>query len=138
MMGLWPALAAAQDTASAPAELLGTFGDDYGSRYRVSATLFEHLPRAKYHIVSWHAAERYLIARNDSANVADKGLWTRIDWLPLEGMAPYTWGFCLTAYRAATEQDARNTPTANRSMPRTGCNRFPFTRMQRVPGDSAR
>lgn len=144
VMGAGPVVAAAQRPApsvalpAAPAELLGAFRDDYGSSYRVSATLFEHLPRAKYHIVSWHPVERYLIARNDTNNVADKALWTRIDWMPFDNMAPYTWGFCLTAYRAATEQDARNTPPADRQAPRTGCNGFPFTRMQHATSDSVR
>lgn len=137
LLTAWPTIVSAQpaDTSrgSAPSALLGDFRDDYGSTYRVSATVFEHLPRAKYHIVSWHPAEHYLIARNDTNNVADKGLWTRIDWMPFEGMAPYTWGFCLTTYRAATEAEARATPPANRRAPRTGCNGFPFSRMQRAP-----
>lgn len=119
-----------------PQELLGTFRDDYGSAYRVSESLFEHLPRAKYHIVEWHVAERYLIARNGADNVQDAGLWTRIDWMELTGMAPYTWGFCLTAFKAPTVDAARTTPAADRRTPRTGCGGFPFSRMQRTTMDA--
>lgn len=123
-------------TGSGPRELLGTFRDDYGSAFRITDTLFEHLPRTKYHIVEWHAAERFLIARNDAGNVQDGLLWTRIDWMPFDGMAPYTWGFCLTAYKAASADAARATPAANRETPRTGCGGYPFSRMRPVPADS--
>lgn len=123
-------------TGTGPRELLGTFRDDYGNAFRITDTLFEHLPRTKYHIVEWHVAERFLIARNDAGNVQDGLLWTRIDWMPFDGMAPYTWGFCLTAYTAASADAARATPAAKREAPRTGCGGYPFSRMRPVPADS--
>lgn len=116
---------------SAPAELLGAFRDDYGNDFRISDSVFVHLPRARYRVVEWNVAERYLIAQNDSLNTSDAGLWTRIDWMPFSGMEPFTWGFCLTAYKAPTEAAARATPAADRAAPRTGCNGYPFSRMQR-------
>jgi hypothetical protein len=118
------------DTAPPPAGLLGSFLDDYGNSFRISAELFEQMPLHRFHVVSWHSRERYLIARNDDANPSDAGKWTRIDWMPLEGMAPYAWAFCLTAYRAATEADARATPPADRAVPRTGCAGYPFSRLK--------
>ena len=72
-----------------------------------------------------------LIAQNDSANAYAPGLWTRIDWVRLDGMAPYTWAFCLTAYDAPTRAAAEATPPADRATPRTGCNGYPFSRMRR-------
>ncbi len=117
---------------SAPAELLGAFRDDYGNDFRISDSVFAHLPRSRYRVVEWNVAERYLIAQNDSLNASDAGLWTRIDWMPFSGMEPFTWGFCLTAYKAPTEAAARATPPADRAAPRTGCNGYPFSRMQRV------
>ena len=126
----------AQTTSSPrpPADLLGEFRDDYGNAFRITDSLFFHLPRARYHILEWNIGERFLIAQNDSGNPSDPGLWSRIDWMPFTGMAPYTWGFCLTAYKAATAALARATPAANRETPRTGCNGFPFSRMRR-PAD---
>ncbi len=114
-----------------PAELLGAFHDDYGSRFDISDSVFVHLPRTRYRVVEWNVAERYLIAQNDAGNASDAGLWTRIDWMPFIGMAPYTWGFCLTAYKAPSSAAARATPPADRAAPRTGCNGFPFSRMRR-------
>lgn len=110
--------------------VIGEFTDDYANSFRISEALFEQLPRARFHIVEWHAAERFFIAHNDASNPGDAGLWTRIDWMPLDGMPPFTWGFCMTAYRAATQDAARATPEPNRVTPRTGCNGHPFSRMK--------
>jgi len=117
--------------AGAPDPLvLGEFADDYGSRFTITtAEWFQH-PRSRYHIVRWRPDSQYLIARNDARNPSGAGLWTRIDWLPLPGMPPYTWGFCLSAYRAPSAAAAEASRVARRDTPRTGCNGFPFSRMK--------
>lgn len=117
--------------ASAPALLLGSFQDDYKIAYRISPDLWWQLPGSRYHIVRWDTANRYLIARNDEANPADGGLWTRIDWIPLD-MPPYTWAFCYSAYRAPSAAAAESVKVARPEQPRTGCNGFPFSRVQPV------
>lgn len=127
-----PAVGVRPPAPAAPAELLGEFSDDYGNAFRVSEKLFEQLPRGRFHVVEWNVSERYFIAQNDAANPSDGGLWTRIDWMGFEGMAPYTWGFCMTAYRAPRREAARGTAAADRATPRTGCNGFPFSRMKRA------
>jgi hypothetical protein len=66
-----------------------------------------------------------------SLNGQQDARWTRIDWAPLSGMAPYTWAFCLSAYDAATADLAEAARTARRDNLRTGCNGFPFSRMKR-------
>ncbi len=128
-------ISAAKAQAPTPTaiELLGRWTDDYGNAFRITDSLFEQLPSSRYHIVEWNLAERYFVARNDAANKGDAGKWTRVDWTRFEGMAPFTWGFCFTAYRAATQEKARATPPADRETPRTGCNGFPFSRMKPVP-----
>lgn len=123
----------ASPAASPPPELLGHFVDDYGNAFELSPDEFRQLPRNRFHVVEWHPRERFLVARNDSANAGDAGLWTRIDWMPFADMAPYTWGFCLTAYRAPSREAARATPAANRATPRTGCNGHPFSRLRPAP-----
>ncbi len=125
-----PAPAQSRTPEPPPAALLGRFTDDYGNGFEITPALFAQQPHGRFHIVEWHAREQFFIARNDSANRADPGRWTRVDWMPFEGMAPYTWGFCLTAYRAASREAARATPPADRVAPRTGCNGFPFSRMK--------
>ena len=117
--------------AEAPAALvLGRFVDDYGNRYEISDRMWLQLPSARYHVHVWKPAEQYLVAQNDSANRGDPGRWTRIDWLRLTDMAPYTWAFCMSAYDALT-REAAEAAVARRESPRTGCNGFPFSRMRR-------
>lgn len=121
-------------TGSAPAILLGEFTDDYRGRFSISDTLWFQRPRNRFRIAEWHADEQFLIAQNAPDDPTAPNRWTRIDWTLLENMAPFAWGFCLTAYRAPSRAAARATPAANRVEPKTGCNGFPFTRMQRVVG----
>jgi hypothetical protein len=118
-------------TSLPPAELLGEFEDDYESSFRITATEWMQVPSSRLHIVRWVPTERYLVAQNDAANRDSPGLWTRIDWVELDGMPPYKWGFCLSAYKAATRREAEETRIARRETPKTGCNGFPFSRMRR-------
>jgi hypothetical protein len=119
-------------SAPAPAFAIGEFQDDYGSRHTVTATEWLHHPRSRYHIVRWSPDQHFLIAQNDTANRGAPGKWTRIDWVRLEGMAPYEWAFCLSAYEAPSAAAAEATTIAKPETPRTGCNGFPFTRMKRA------
>lgn len=122
------------ETTTAPADLLGSFTDDYQGTYVITPTLWRHGTRLAYEIVAWHPDSQYLIARNAQTNPREGGLWTRIDWMPLDGMPPYTWAYCLSAFKAPTRDSAQATRVAQRATPRTGCNGFPFSRMRRVDG----
>jgi hypothetical protein len=108
----------------------GEFTDDYGNAFAISDSLFAQQPHGRFEIVEWNVREQFVIAHNAATNSSDPGLWTRIDWMQFSGMAPYTWGFCLTAYKAPTREAARATPAADRANPRTGCNGYPFSRMK--------
>jgi hypothetical protein len=114
--------------------MLGEFEDDYGSRYTITAGEWLQQPRAKYSIVEWHVEGEYLIAQNDAGNPSDGGRWTRIDWLRFADTPPWEWGFCMSAYDAATAAEAEARRVAERATPRTGCNGHPFSRMKRVSG----
>ncbi|NOT08544.1 MAG: hypothetical protein HOP28_10105 [Gemmatimonadales bacterium] len=115
-----------------PPMVLGTFEDDYGGQYGITPDAWQHGSKARYRIVAWRPERQYLIAQNDPNNPSEAGLWTRIDWLPLTGMPPYEWAFCMSAYKAASAAEAEATNIARRDTPRTGCNGFPFSRMKRV------
>lgn len=112
--------------------ILGNFMDDYEIRYSINDSLWTQFPKAKYHIIKWNAEKQYIIAQNDANNPSDKNLYTRIDYMTFANMAPYEWGFCLTAYDAQTSADAEAVEKADRTNPRKGCNGFPFSRMKRV------
>ncbi len=116
-----------------PAMLLGTFTDDYDGTYRITASTWQHGSRSVYEIAAWHADSQYAIARNADANPSAGGRWTRIDWMRLDGMAPYTWAYCLSAHDAPTREAAEAVRIAKRETPRTGCNGFPFSRMRPAP-----
>jgi hypothetical protein len=108
----------------------GNFLDDYGSWHTVNDSLWVHHPWARYHIENWDSGGQFLIARNAATNSTDASAWTRIDWTKLEGMAPWEWAFCLSAYKAGSAAEAEAVTIADRGKPRTGCNGFPFTRLQ--------
>ncbi len=118
------------NTSRAPAIVRGAFIDDYGQRYSIGDTLWQHGSAARYHVVQWDTAGKFAIAQNDLANPGDGNKWTRIDWIELPQHAPYTWGYCYTAYHAASAAEALAAPPVGRETPRTGCNGFPFTRMR--------
>ncbi len=132
-VGCAPRTAVVQDAPQgrAPALLLGVFEDDYSIQYAISENEWYQRPSSRYRIVRWEAEAQYLIAQNHEDNSSDGGLWTRIDWITLPDMPPYAWAFCLTAYAAATEAEAE-AHQAQRETPRSGCNGFPFSRMQRL------
>lgn len=117
---------------SIPAMLKGNFVDDYDIHYTVSDSLFFMLPKARYHILKWNTKDQYFIARNDTANPSEKGLYSRVDYMSFENMQPWTWGFCLTVYDARSDSLAEIQAIADRKNPRKGCNGYPFSRMQRV------
>ncbi len=134
LVGCAPRLGAPDGTP--PAYVLGTFEDDYGSSYEVTEETWEHVGYARYHVVRWRPEADYLVARNHTTNPADGGLWTRIDWVRLDGMAPYEWAFCLSAFDAPTAAAAESTRVARPGTPRTGCNGHPFSRMRKTALES--
>ena len=133
---LCPASRAAAQTSAPPSQLLGSFIDDYGSRYEVSAHSFHMLPRSRYQIVEWNTDSQFIIARTAAGDTAQSAntatIWLRIDWMEFQNMEPYTWGFCFTAWEAPSAEAARATPSADRTAPRTGCGGYPFSRMRRT------
>ena len=116
---------------SIPSLLKGDFTDDYRIRYSISDSLWMQLPNTKFHIIKWNLDEQYLVAKNDMKNPGEAGLYTRIDFMQFKDMAPFEWGFCLTAYNAKDSDSAEKTAAADRSNPKKGCGGFPFSRMKR-------
>lgn len=112
--------------------VLGLFEDDYGGRHEVTRAEWRQGARSRYRIVAWVPDSGFLVAQNMADHPSAPGKWSRIDWVALPGMPPWEWAFCFTAYDAPTEAAAR-AATADRTAPRTGCNKYPFSRMKRVP-----
>jgi len=112
--------------------MTGRFQDDYGIQYEITEENWFQKPNARFHIQELNIDKQYIIARNDTANPSEPGLYTRFDWMKFENMSPYEWGFCMTTYNAATIQEAKEMPAPDRTNPKEGCNGFPFSRMQEV------
>lgn len=121
-----------QLSSSPPTLLLGQWVDDYNSRYTITAETWTHHPQSHYEVIAWHPEQGFVIAQNAEDNPGEAGLYTRIDWMPLSNMDPYTWAFCLSTYDAPSAEAAQAVTIANRETPRTGCNGFPFSRMRRL------
>ena len=130
--------AATQLTAQVPAApdsipplLLGGFEDDYGEKYSVTQSEWSGPGGAVMQIVKWANDSRFLVVRNDPNDPNYGGMWTRIDWMELEGMPPYEWAYCFTVYDATSMDAAEDATPADRATPRTGCGGFPFSRMKK-------
>lgn len=115
-----------------PVLVAGEFVDDYDMRYTIDERVWLQQPRSRFEVIEWHPGEQFLIARNGRENPSEPGLYSRIDWMELEGHAPYEWAFCYTTYDARSAGDALTATPPNRSTPRTGCNGYPFSRMRRA------
>jgi hypothetical protein len=115
-----------------PQDILGNFKDDYDISYTISNNTFKQHPGIKYHLISYNREEQYFIARNDDKNPSEAGLYSRIDIMYFQNMEPFRWGFCLTAYKAKTKEEAIATAAADRTNPRKGCGGFPFSRMKKI------
>ena len=128
-----PTGARASEPAGRPATIvLGTFEDDYGLRFEITPTSWSQEPGATLVVVEWLDEERSILAHS-SLDASSSGVpsWTRIDWVLLEDMDPWSWGFCLAVWDAPSREAALAAPPADRDRPRTGCNGFPFSRMRR-------
>lgn len=126
-----PAAKSRQSLSSIPAEFIGKFKDDYGISYSISNDKWIQHPNAVYHLISYNSRGKYFIAKNDDKNPSEAGLYSRIDIMEFQNMEPFRWGFCLTAYKAKTVEEAIATAAADRNDPKKGCGGYPFSRMKR-------
>ena len=115
-----------------PSFLIGSFEDDYSVSYTISDSLFEMEDHTKIHILEWNMEGQYFVGQNDSLNPYDPLLYSRIDWMQFEDMAPFEWGFCMSAYNEASLDSAKAVSSANRETPKIGCDGYPFSRMKRI------
>ncbi len=117
---------------SIPDFILGDFKDDYGITYSISDSVFLLEDHTIIRILEWNVDEQFFVGQNDSSNIYDPLLYSRIDWMKFEGMGEFEWGFCMSAYNEISLDSAKAVDTANRDIPKTGCSDNPFSRMKRV------
>ena len=112
-----------------PTFLIGNFEDDYDVHYSITDSTFSMEDHTLIHVLDWNVENQFFIGQNDTSNIYDPLLYSRIDWMIFENMGAYEWGFCMSTYNAAT-LDSAYSASANRAQPKTGCNGYPFSRMK--------
>lgn len=110
----------------------GSFVDDYGMHYVITDSTWTQEPGATYRIGA-RAPQLRMVLLERAATDSTDASYTRVDWLPLEDMEPWTWAYCYTAWDLPTAQAALETRPADATQPLTGCGGFPFSRMQAQP-----
>lgn len=121
-----------KNLSASSSEYLGQFEDDYGIEYRISTTQFIQEPKIVYKILEWNTKEQYIITQNAATNPSEPSLFTRIDYVALSDMEPFSWGFCYTTYNAASASAAKATTAADKANLKKGCGGYPFSRMKKM------
>ena len=109
--------------------IFGDFTDDYGINYSISSETWIQYPEFKLNILKIDSSEMFVLGYNPIDST-----YTKIDYMPFENQSPFTWGFCYTTYDKKDQDEAISENPADRSAPKTGCNGFPFSRMEPVEG----
>lgn len=108
-------------------EIAGVYVDAYGTTHAIDAATWAMASAygdSAFHVSRWDNDADYLLAENDAANAWSAELWSRFDWIEVDGHL----FFCQTAYDAADEETAGATPRANDTDPAGGgCGGFAWT-----------
>lgn len=110
----------------------GQFEDDYGNKYDISKSDWKQDTLNTFHIEKWNYHDLYVIAQNDTMNQGERGLYSRIDIVPLRRDSVYNWCYCFTSYSATSAEEAEKTELADKKDIEKGCNGHPFSRMKVV------
>ncbi|MBN1610276.1 MAG: hypothetical protein JW940_26850 [Polyangiaceae bacterium] len=112
-----------------PPAIVGRYADDWGGTHEVDPyrwIMGSGASASVFVFTQFDNDAMYAIAENDEDNEYSPGRWSRFDWTEYEGELYY----CSTAYDAAAEQDALDTPRADDTDPTSGgCGSFPWSRL---------
>jgi hypothetical protein len=112
-----------------PPAIVGSYADSWGGVHKVDPyrwIMGSGASASVYVFTQFDNDAMYAIAQNDDANEYSPGLWSRFDWTEYEGNLYY----CSTAYDAASEQDALDTPRADDTDPTSGgCGSFAWSQL---------
>ncbi len=123
----------AQEKPAAPAMVVGTFDDDYGGHHVIDGKVWTMGKKTVFHLVQFDVANNVVFTHNAPENEHDGNTYSRIDYVKLEGMAPWEWGYCMTTWNSKTFEEAMAAKSANRADLMKGCGGHPFSRMKRSP-----
>lgn len=108
-----------------PIDILGDWVDEWDTAYTIDDEVWAQGDYT-FWLTQWSADAGWAVAQNDDANAYSPGLWSRFDWVTVDGAVWY----CQTAFDAPTEADALAVPAADSADPAaSGCSGFAWTRM---------
>ena len=104
--------------------ITGVWDDGFGGTYDITSESITSWG-SLYSISQYSNDDMYIIAQNDANNSYNPSLWSRFDWTMDADSNLY---LCQTAFDAASEEDALNTPAADSSDPASsGCGDFSWS-----------
>jgi len=131
--------ATADDDDATPEELSlgGSFIDNWGGLHTIADGVWTGgtaPTTSTFTITQYDNTAMFLVAQNGGANAWNPDIWSRFDWAWVDTQLY----FCQTAYAAASEQDAVDTPAADSSDPASGgCNGFEWNSLTEHQGPLA-
>ncbi|MBX2801929.1 MAG: hypothetical protein KTR31_29890 [Myxococcales bacterium] len=115
----------------APLAIAGSYSDDFGGSHAISDASWVQDYGAygvtSFTIVAHHNDEGWVVAQNDSDNDFNPDLWSRFEWVEVEGTLYY----CQILFDGAEEDDAYAAGPADAADPATaGCGGAPWTALR--------
>lgn len=111
--------------------IIGDFQDDYNYQYHITNDKWLLQPELLYQFTKWDKENNYIIASSRD-KTSGKKKYTRIDYVLLEDMVPYTWCYCISNYEKESPDEAESIINIDSNDLKKGCNGFPFSRMKKV------
>jgi hypothetical protein len=109
-------------------DIRGEWDDSWGTHHSISEwswLMSSEWGNGEYQVTQYDNLGQWIVAQNSPDDPWNPDLWSRFDWA-YDGNQLY---YCQTAYNAATEEDALNTPASDSSDLAGGCGGFSWTEL---------
>jgi hypothetical protein len=117
-------------TTKEPAEIIGSYVDDYGGTHEVTAESWTMADpttgTSVYYITQVNNAEQFLVAQGAATNTYYPSMWSQFDWTYDAAAALY---FCQVTYKASSEKEAVETTPADANDLAKGCSGFSWSKL---------
>jgi hypothetical protein len=109
-------------------DIVGSYMDEYMTSHVITALswtqTYDGSEPSVFHFLSVNNENDFIIAENDAMNEYSPSLFSRFDWVTIDGQL---W-FCQTTYNAETAEGAEATPAADASdVSVSGCGASPWS-----------
>ncbi|HEY6727338.1 MAG TPA: hypothetical protein VI197_25060 [Polyangiaceae bacterium] len=122
-----------------PIELIGSYEDDFGGAHTITSSAWQS-GSSSFHLLEFSNGEGWAITQNDCANAYFPGLYSRFDWVAVEGGQGGAAGaggagadaatyYCQTGYNLDSAEAALELEPADSADLTEGCNGFPWSKI---------